>query len=285
MSANSIIGVGPEPFDCGLACDVNGGLSAPPAPVYYASCSSASGCQPVFASCGSECQDSTADQQVTNPVIGFGTDNNGTVIAMTPPAGGAAPTATGTSTFGIGTETNNALTAANILTLNQSDEFETAFEGQSLFASFIDSGSNALFFPNWPSLKICSDNPDFYCPSSPAALSAVNIGTNNFQSAVNFTVDNADTLFSNSGAQAFNNLAGPEQAGSSPATCVNNNGTSPATAPSTSASPSFTETQYLPQLTGKAFRNRAHATVVRVLVFLRGELNRSPLYYSSPQIT
>jgi len=223
LNGNGILGVGPEPFDCGLTCDVNGGLPLSELPaLYYASCGSSSGCQVVYASCGAECNDSTPLQQVTNPVITFATDNNGTLISMAAPAGGVAPTASGTLTFGIGTQSNNGLTAATILPVpSEVDEFTTVFEGQTLLTSFIDSGSNGLFFPNWPGLTICSDNPSFYCPGSATALSAIN-EAGSVESTVNFTVDNADTLLA-SGDFAVNNLAGPAQAGSSPATCVNGN--------------------------------------------------------------
>jgi len=229
LAANGIIGVGAEPFDCGTACDPTGGNSSPPAPAYYASCTSSGGCQPVFASCGSECNDSLPLQQVTNPVVAFSTDNQGTAISMTAPAGGAAPTATGTLTFGIGSQSNNALPSNDtILELTAGfDEFQTSGLGTAppLLASFIDSGSNGLFFPNWLSLTICSDNTDFYC-STAGPVTVLNTSeVNGTSGSATFSVADADTLFSNTSNEAFTNLAGPEQAGSTPAACANNNGT------------------------------------------------------------
>jgi len=203
LGANGILGVGPEPFDCGLACDVNGGLASPPTPNYY-TCNT-SGCTAVFASCGAECSDSAADVQVTSPVILFQSDNNGVVIQF-PALSGEAATLDGSLIFGIGTESNNGLGSATALTLDSSDNFETVFQGQSLIASFIDSGSNALLFPS--TLTVCpAPNQTYYCPSGSTALSAQNTGfdsnTGEFDgntSTVNFDIDNADNLFSaNSG--------------------------------------------------------------------------------------
>lgn len=229
LAANGIIGVGAEPFDCGLACDPTGGNSSPPAPAYYASCTSSGGCQPVFASCGAECNDSLPLQQVTNPVVAFSTDNQGTVVAMTAPAGGAAPTATGTLTFGIGSQSNNALPSNDtILELTAGfDEFQTSGLGTAppLLASFIDSGSNGLFFPNWLSLTICSDNTDFYC-SAAGPVTVLNTSeVNGSSGSATFSVADADTLFGNTSDMAFTELAGPEQAGSSPVACSSNGST------------------------------------------------------------
>lgn len=225
LAANGIIGVGPEPFDCGPGCDPTAG-GTPPSPLYYASCTSSQGCQPVFASCGSLCGDTLAIQQVTQPVFMFSTDNNGVAMTM-PTLASSATSVSGTMAFGIGTESNNGLGSATVLTLDSSDEFTTTnLQGAPapLVSSFIDSGSNGLFFPNWPGLPAFADcsNQDFFCPNSPVALSVTNIGANNATSGVNFTVDDADTLLNSTDA-AYNNLAGPEQASQSgPATCQSN---------------------------------------------------------------
>jgi hypothetical protein len=58
LGANGILGVGPEPFDCGSACDPSaGGIHAPA--VYY-SCGSGGNCSTTFVSCGTLCQDPNA---------------------------------------------------------------------------------------------------------------------------------------------------------------------------------------------------------------------------------
>ena len=104
LGANGILGVGPEPFDCGLACDPSAGGSPPT--VYYL-CSSGGSCNTTFVSCGTICQDANPNQQVTNPVFNFPVDNNGTILTL-PQVNDVAATVTGTLTFGIGTESNNS---------------------------------------------------------------------------------------------------------------------------------------------------------------------------------
>jgi hypothetical protein len=204
LGANGILGVGLEPTDCILAganfCD--GSVTTTPPNVYF-ECPT-SGCSttdsPVFV---------PASAQVTNPVVLFSTDNNGVVIQF-PLVQSAAPTVSGSLTFGIGTESNNALGSANVFGLDTNDNFITLYAGQTLNASFIDSGSNALFFPS--SITVCTDNASFYCPASLSAQSATNEGaTGTPVSVVNFSVDNADNLFNNNpNDAAFGTLAGPQ---------------------------------------------------------------------------
>jgi len=218
LGANGILGVGPEPFDCGLACDPSqqGQGNAPT--VYYL-CSSGGSCNTTFVSCGTICQDANPNQQVTNPVFNFPVDNNGTILTL-PQVNDVAATVTGTLTFGIGTESNNTIpTTATLFTLDSSDNFITNFGGQSLTASFIDSGSNGLFFPD-SSLSTCPDNASWYCTPA-TSLSATNVDPNNGSTTntVTFSVDDFDTVTqANPTAAAFSNLAGPMPCTSSPCT-------------------------------------------------------------------
>jgi hypothetical protein len=113
--------------------------------------------------------------------------------------------------FGIETEANNALGSATIFGLDANDSFITTYAGQTLNASFIDSGSNALFFPS--SITVCADNASFYCPAGLTAQSATNEGASGTPtSIVNFSVDNADNLFNDNPPtdSAFGTLAGPQ---------------------------------------------------------------------------
>jgi hypothetical protein len=214
LGANGILGVGPEPFDCGLACDPSAGGSPPT--VYYL-CSSGGSCNTTFVSCGTICQDANPNQQVTNPVFNFPVDNNGTILTL-PQVNDVAATVTGTLTFGIGTESNNSIpSTATLFTLDSSDNFITNFGGQSLTASFIDSGSNGLFFPD-SSLAACLDNPSWYCTAA-TSLSATNVDPNNGSTTntVTFNVDDFDTVTAaNPSAAAFSNLAGPMPCTASP---------------------------------------------------------------------
>jgi hypothetical protein len=213
LFANGILGVGAEPFDCGTGCDPNGGQATPP-PVYYA-CSAATGCNLTFVSCGTLCGDSQGNAQMTNPVFNFTGDNNGVIVDL-PSVNSTTATVSGNLIFGIGTQSNNALGSAAVLLLDTSDNFTTVFSGQNLTQSFIDSGSNSLGFPNgieanFPSstIPVCTTNTGFYCPATLTQFSATNeSGSTN--SAINFSVDNADNLISqNPNNFVYVNLASP----------------------------------------------------------------------------
>jgi Protein of unknown function (DUF3443) len=217
LGANGILGVGPEPFDCGLACDPSAGGTAPA--VYYL-CGSGGGCNTTFVSCGPLCSDSSPNQQVTNPVFNFPTDNNGVILVL-PAVNDVAATVDGNMVIGIGTESNNAIPpSATILNLS-SDNFITNFAGEALASSFIDSGSNGYFFPqinNTP--NICSDDDTWYCPASTTPFNATNVGASGSpENTVDFSVDNFDNVMAAyPGDAAFANLAGPQGIG----TCSTN---------------------------------------------------------------
>jgi hypothetical protein len=220
LGANGILGIGPEPVDCGLACDPGGGNQFPPEPFYYLCPSTGAGsCTPQFVSCGAICGDGTPNQQVANPVALFATDNNGTIVEL-PALSGAAATESGSLIFGIGTQTNNQIPAsATIFTLDTSDTFSVTFNGTTYNSanntpSFIDLGSNALFFPD-TAIPVCADNASFYCPTSLLSLSATDSGTNSATGTVPFAIDNADNLFAADGGvdAAFSTLGGPNPGG------------------------------------------------------------------------
>lgn len=219
LGANGILGVGVEPTDCfyqgGSVCDPSGGLSSPPFPAYY-SCSGST-CNPAFV---------TVANQIANPVALLPKDNNGVIVEL-PSVNGTAATVNGSMILGIGTESNNALpNSATVFTLN-CDDFTTMFNGQSLGpnaqcagGSFIDSGSNGLYFadksiPTCPSNTSIGDLSGFYCPTNAESLSATNEGQNGASKQTNFTVDNAESLFTGSSASdsAFVGLAGVEPTG------------------------------------------------------------------------
>jgi hypothetical protein len=204
LEANGIVGVGLEPTDCfaqGLInlCD---GSQGAPLPAYF-DCPTSG--------CASNATQITipATQQVTNPVAAFsGSDNNGVMITL-PAVPSADATVSGSLTFGINTQANNALGSATAFPLSN-DSFVTEFSSQTLTDSFIDSGSNALFFPS--TITVCGDAPAFYCPAGLTAESATNVGAGGSPSSlVPFNVDNADNLFNNNpNDAAFGTLAGPE---------------------------------------------------------------------------
>jgi uncharacterized protein DUF3443 len=199
LGANAILGIGLFKQDCGLACAFVGSSN----PGFYFACP-ASGCQPAAVSIIS---------QVQNPVAFFPTDNNGAVIQLPAVAAGGAVSVTGSLIYGIGTQSNNALGSAKVLTVDAVGNITTVFSGQSYPSSFIDSGSNGIYFLDSAStgLPLCPDSSDFYCPTAPKSLSATNIGTNGVSLPALFNVGNADTL--DARFFAFSEIAGPNPGG------------------------------------------------------------------------
>ena len=148
-------------------------------------------------------------QQVANPVSLFSADNNGVIIEL-PAVGGPEASLTGSLVFGIGTQSNNGLNGATVYPVDDNGNFITNFNNVQYSESFLDSGSNAYFFPD-PAIAVCGDDNAFYCPNSTLSLSATNAGyTGTPTGTVNFSVANADNLFNdNLTANVFGQLAGP----------------------------------------------------------------------------
>lgn len=192
LHAAGILGVGNFVQDCGTECTLTG----PANPGMYYECPT-SGC--VVTS-------EAVNNQVTNPVALFSTDNNGVIVEL-PAVADEAATVTGSLVFGIGTQSNNGLGSANIYTLNTDADITTKFNGSSYPESFLDSGSNGIFFLD-SSITGFPDCDGFYCPNSTQNFSATNVGANGTSESVKFSVANADNLFGTDGT-AFDQLAGP----------------------------------------------------------------------------
>ena len=178
LGANGILGVGLFNHDCGAPC-----TTQVVAGTYY-ECS-VSGCS------GSVMP---LANQVANPVAAFATDNNGVVLAMPAVAPGGATTLTGALIFGIDTQSNNNVGSATVYAANSRGNFTTSYKGTVLASSFLDSGSNGLFFTDL-SIARCFVSRGFYCPAATLSLSAVNSSpTNGASGTVNFSVENLDAL-------------------------------------------------------------------------------------------
>jgi hypothetical protein len=172
--ANGILGVGMLARDCGGAC------AASTAPGIYFACAAA-GCTPTTLPLVS---------QVANPVPLFATDNNGVALILPPVPIGGAGALSGSLVFGIDTQANNQLGSATVFQVNNQGNFTTTYKGQSFPASFIDSGSNAIFFDD-PTLPVCSG---FYCPATPLTLSAVNTSATGVSATVDFIVESLPSV-------------------------------------------------------------------------------------------
>ncbi len=195
FGANGLIGMSVFAQDCGPAC----AQFAIPG-VYY-SCP-ATGCQPAAVALA---------QQLPNPVSLFSGDNNGVLIQMPQIAAAGALTASGSLIFGIGTQSNNGLGGATILTVDPNTGYiTTVFNGKTYSNSYIDSGSSVVFFGTNAFPRCTGVAQGFYCPATTQSLSATMQGINQTTANVSFTVANVDQLATaNPTFNAFNNLAAP----------------------------------------------------------------------------
>lgn len=221
LGANGILGVGVFRQDCGSGCALV--TSDPNFEAFYYSCPAA-GCQPTSES---------ATAQLQNPVWMFATDNNGVVLQLPAIASSSGQaTASGSLFFGIGTQADNSISNANVVSVDSATGlFAVTFAG-TLFndfkgpgsghgSSILDSGSNAIFFLDTSTPQISSaglrDCPSpeqgFYCgPNTPQPFTAEIQGDDSFGTPsgsmffVNFGIEGADKLPGN--FSAFNDIGG-----------------------------------------------------------------------------
>ncbi len=197
LGAKGTIGLSTFAQDCGAYCASHASNG------YYYACSGGS-CSPTTVSVAN---------QVWNPVALFPADNNGTLISLPAVSSAGAAQVNGTLTFGIGTQTNNGVGSASVLTVDSLyGNFTSSINGTAYPGingdpgSFIDSGSNGLFYGSglFPD---CNFFVGFYCPTSPAPQSGVLQGMNGTKKAIAFTVGNPESLPFTVRADA--ELAGP----------------------------------------------------------------------------
>jgi hypothetical protein len=200
FGANGILGVGPFQLDCG-DCDTV------VHPQYYA-CATAANCVETLV---------PTAMQVPNPVTLFAADNNGIIIDLPTVAPTGAVTVSGQLIFGIDTQSNNQSGAQTVLTLDGNAELLMTFNGQTLANSFIDSGSNGIYFAD-SSIATCTTQglTTFYCPANTLNLGLSIQGANNGAMVNNlvFTVGNTETMLNaNPTFNVFPELAGTLPAG------------------------------------------------------------------------
>lgn len=195
FGANGLLGVGLFLQDCGSGC-VQAAI-----PGAYYSCPS-TGCRPTQVSLA---------QQLQNPVALFASDNNGVIIALPSVPSTGAATATGSMTFGIGTQSNNGLGGATVLPVNpETGNITTAYGTLSYANSYIDAGTSVIAFGNNVYPVCAGAGAGLYCPPVTQNLSATLQGAGKGASTVSFSVANGDQLFgANPNFDAFGNLAAP----------------------------------------------------------------------------
>ncbi|CAB3637352.1 hypothetical protein LMG27174_00189 [Paraburkholderia rhynchosiae] len=190
LGANGVIGIGSAVRDFPLAAQY-----VLPATYYY--CPSTGSCTSTRV---------PLDTQIMNPVADFTTDNNGTIIRLPALQPGGQTSATGELVFGIGTQQNNALpSSANIIPLDSSGFFTTAYKGSTFGNSVIDSGSNTGIFQD---TAIPFDAWGRYTPATTLSLSGLLKATSGAgtSATVPFQVANTANLLASTYA-AFDNIA------------------------------------------------------------------------------
>ena len=155
---------------------------------------------------------------MTNPVALLPLDNNGVLVQLPGVPLGGQPSVNGSLVLGIGTRSNNAPSGVTAYPADSTAEFTTVFNGVTAANSFIDSGSNALYFSGPASLPDCGGNfTGFYCPAQALGtalnLSATNLGAFGSPSgAVPFRIGNFVSL-TNTGNNVFSEVGGSEFGG------------------------------------------------------------------------
>ena len=192
LGANGILGIGVFRYDCGNAC-----VSNAIAGTYYTCTATA-------------CQSATQAlaRQVQNPVANFARNNNGVVVQLPAIPDIGIARVDGSLIFGIGTQTNNGLGNATVIGLNAAGNFITQYSNRSFTRSFLDTGSNGVFFRD-TSIALCTLASGFYCPPTTLNLTATATGATAGVNTINFSVANLETLARNNPTfTTFNNAAG-----------------------------------------------------------------------------
>lgn len=189
MLAKGIIGLDVGRQDCGSGC-------ASTLSNLYWVCS------------GTSCTESkiATASQVSNPILGFTTDNNGMMLTLPTISSSGSSAVSGTLTFGINTQSNNQRSSATVLTTDANGDFTAVFNGATT-SGFIDSGSSIYFFVD-SSLATCGSSTGlsgWYCPTSTTQLAATLQGLTTGTLSTTLEIGNAQSLAS-SGNVAFNDL-------------------------------------------------------------------------------
>lgn len=192
LGAKGILGLGLSKQDCGSACAVQGRRSAQNGK--YFSCTNAA--------CTSVAGTTLAtDKQLQQVVARFPTDNNGLAIQMNSVPSSGAATATGKMVFGLGTRSNNQFPTLQVLATTSQGYLlgalssNSTLAGGSFSSTFLDTGSNGIFFDsNLPNCGYPNDS-GFYCPLADVVFSVALGGAGVGQARKSFTITNAAALF------------------------------------------------------------------------------------------
>jgi len=204
LGANGILGVGLFKQDCGSLCELQGRRSARNGK--YFACTNAA-CTAVAGTTLS------ADKQLQQVIALFPTDNNGFAITMDSVSADGAVSASGLMVFGLGTRSNNQF--SNMVVLPSSSQgyirssvaFNNDQSATTFGSSFLDTGSNGIYFDG-PVAACTGVSASFYCPASTMNLTAVLGASGASTRTINFSIANADKLFTASAKAALPSLSG-----------------------------------------------------------------------------
>jgi hypothetical protein len=235
LGSNGILGIGSVTLDCGEKCRL-GNYVDPIDPsksfVQYFSC-------PPGAASVLNCSAAAvgANQQIYNPVAALPkdlsnsgkADNNGVVLMLPPVLGLGAAKVHGELILGINTRPNNQLDvgASQVhLGVDFHNNYKsylnvtTLYNNQTIYNSYLDTGTNGLFFTDnaitrCPSTPPAPSSP-WYCPATPlknktATLSDGDVPGQNPVSVL-FNVGNASNDFLAPNSYAYGDLAGAPDA-------------------------------------------------------------------------
>jgi hypothetical protein len=150
--------------------------------------------------------------QVQNPVGLLPLDNTGIIVVLPSVPSGGARSVDGAVVLGIGTRSNNQPINASALALDDKGEFTTTLLGTPMAGSFVDTGSNGLFFDSPSPIAQCTSQnaQGWYCPASALSLNATlgpSAGFPGNRLGAPFQVGNVEALLA-SGNGVFANVAG-----------------------------------------------------------------------------
>lgn len=202
LGSNGIIGIGIDVEDCGTACASTGRTN--PGLYYECASSKSGGCSAAAVSVAN---------QITNPIVSFEQDNNGSFFQFPSIPAAGAKTASGFLVFGIGTRSNNGLGSAKPIPLDSYGFTKTRYPANNgtAYNSFIDSGSNGLYFLDAATSKIatCSTGiwQGYYCPQATVDLTASMTAADGAAVTIDFSVTNPSKL--STSFSAFSNVGAP----------------------------------------------------------------------------
>jgi hypothetical protein len=215
---NGILGVGLYSEDCGSFCEIFN-------TTMYFNCDPADTSVPPQVSPCIITNALVASEQLKNPVSLLSVDNNGVIVQLPTVPQTGATSVEGNLILGIDTRTaasvgfvdNSAV--AGIRTFTAAEEnpgdnfayFKTVYRGTTYSTSFLDTGSNGLYFdaPSSSVIPDCSSlsAPWFFCPESEMSLQAITKSADDsVSSLIKFKIIGLQDLFEPK--RVFYNLGG-----------------------------------------------------------------------------